>query len=478
MKGKTMNEINAYYYLVLHRFFEKFKSITYRGVAICKYTYYPFLNYLIGRRSTDPLKEDIFLWQDEISRLNESEIYGCLDEPYHYDPHPNGVILMRGGFGDLASLYLPKERIFLLSPNQAEVDLIKTNRPDLTAHNIENYYQENPNAVAKLTVEITQIIHEQKNDPILGSLSLEHWFASKISDIVRTLDATYLLFEKLNIGAVLTISSIYWMDGALNLMAKANRIPSLTLQHGLIIDRDIIAHIPILATKKLVWGKATLEWYRKYGYPENRISVIGSPRFDIIFNRKWRNKEELCQLLGIVPSQKIMVYATRPSGLSENVPSIVINGLKSIPELFLLILLHPSEGTLVEQYQQLTGDFPNCKVVRFGHITLYDALNGADFFITYDSTAALEAMLFKLPVITVEPSHVCFSYGDAGATIRVTSSAELNQIIKRLLADETYRTNASNQYQNFLSDYCIPDGSASKRLFAEVELLCQTGGTA
>ncbi len=473
-----MNELSAYYYILLRRFFDKFKNITYHGISICQYFYYQFLNYLIGRFNVMPVKEDILQWRDEINRLNESEIYGWFDEPYYYEPHPGGVILMRGGFGDLASLYLPHDRFFLLSPNQAEVDLIKINRPDLEAHNIESYYQENPNAVARLTEQIVQVIQEQKGDPVLGSSNLRQWFISKITSIVRTLDAVRLIFEKLNPGAVLTISSIYWMDSALNLMAKTKRIPSLTLQHGLIVDRDIIAHIPILATKKLVWGKASLQWYQRYGYPDSRIKAIGSPRFDVIFDRKWCGKEELCRLTGIAPSQKVMVYATRPSGLNKNIPSLVIDGLKSIPDLFLLILLHPSEASAIEQYQQLTEGYSDCKVVRFGHISLYDALSGADFFITYDSTAALEAMLFKLPVITVEPSPVCFSYADLGASIRVTNSTELNQVVKRLLVDKAFRTDTVNQYQSFLFDYCIPDGSASRRLFAELEQLCLTGGIA
>ena len=56
---------------------------------------------------------------------------------------------MRSGFGDIAS-YSSPERYYLLSPFQAEVDVIKRNRPDLSVHNIENFLRPNPGAVRDL----------------------------------------------------------------------------------------------------------------------------------------------------------------------------------------------------------------------------------------------------------------------------------------------------------------------------------------
>ena len=184
-----MDESVAYQGIILRRFFNEFSSIIYRGVPICKYIYYPFWQY-ISRRCNFTLAQKN--WPSLISQMNninESEIYHWFDDPYCYDPHPNGRVLMRGGFGDIASLYLPHEQFVLLCPNQAEVDLIKTNRPDLTAHNIEHYYRENSAAVESLNQQITELIGGQKDDPILGSPDFLSWFKSTMSNIVRVLDA-------------------------------------------------------------------------------------------------------------------------------------------------------------------------------------------------------------------------------------------------------------------------------------------------
>ncbi len=467
-----MNEQTAFFYVVLPRFFKQFQSITYHGVPICRYAYRIFMSFW----SLSRIQELLPSIQDEINNLSFEETCDRLDGPYRYEPHPDGIVLMRGGFGDIASLYLPKERFMMISPNQAEVDLMKLNRPDLMAHNIQNYYQENPEAVKSLNQQIAQVLGQLKDDPILGSPDLVKWFQTEIPEFVRTLDAVWELFEKFNIGAVLTISSTYSMDGALNLVARAKGIPSFTVQHGLIAEHDLFDHIPILATKKLVWGKATLEWYQKFGYPESRVSVIGSPRFDIIFNHKWCGKEKLHQILGINQNQKIVVFGAQIIHFSQIIAPIILEGLKSIPDLFLLMLLHPGEKPL--PYQKLAEGYPYCKVVQFGNISLYDALSGADLFITYYSTAALEAMFFKLPVITVEPMPPTFSFGALGASLQVTNAVELHQVVHRVLNDETFRVNSINRYQDFLTQYCIPDGSSSKRLFEEIESISQTGGEA
>jgi hypothetical protein len=472
------HEENTVYAIIIRRFFNRFKNITYHGVPICKYIYYPLLSY-INNRDISWYQNNLPYWQDELKRLNDSEIYSWSDEPYLYDPHPEGVIVMRGGFGDIASLHLPKERFFMLCPHQAEVDVIKINRPDLVPHNIADYYRENPQAVESLNEQIAQVISGLKDDPVLGSPELLQWFTARTPVIVRNLDAVKSVFDTLTVSAVLTIMSIHTgdgMDSALNLIARANRIPSFTLQHSIISDSAVFCYLPILATKKFVWGNATLEWYKKYGFPESRVAVIGSPRFDVIFNQKWCNKEKLCQMLGITPSHKVMIYATGTD--RDTIVPIILNGLANIPDLFLVLLLAPSEVPAISQYEQLVAGYPNCKVVRFGHISLYDALSGADFFITHCSTAALEAMLFKLPVITVEPYPFYFSFGDLGASLRVTNSAELNQALIRLLSDETFRANTIGQYQQFISHYCIPDGLASQRLFEELERISHTGGIA
>jgi hypothetical protein len=466
----NMNQQNVLIGDLLRRFFHRFRHITYQGVPICKFIYLD----LISNWKKTCLQINPF---GPAERVDDRQVYDWSDAPYPYEAHPNGVVLMRGGFGDIAAAFLPPERIFLISPSQAEVDLIKLNRPDLISHNIADYYRDNPRAIEELNTRITQVIRKQGDDPLLGSLDFLDWFKSRIPQVVRILDAVQSLFATIKVSAVLTVSSVYSMDGALNLVARAHRIPSFTLQHGLMAENDLFHHVPILATKKMVWGDAIRDWYRKYGFPESRVSVIGSPRFDIIFSRKWCGKEQLCRMLDIDPAKKVIVYGAAILRIDQVIVPIILEGLKSIPDIFLVMLQHPGDDPVPHE-KLAEGYTGGGKVVRFGHISLYDALSGADCFITCYSTSALEAMLFKLPVITVEPTPPTFSFGDLGASLKVTDAAGLNQAVRRLLADPGFRSETVDCYRHFLSQYCIPDGLAAKRLFDEVESMCRTGGTA
>ncbi len=467
-----MDEQNALNSIALSQFFNCFQHIRYRDVSICKFVYRDIMTHW----TPGWIKENHPDWEKKISQLKEAEIYEWADEPYSYDPHPDSIILMRGGFGDLASLFLKPNRFFLISPSKAEVDLIKLNRPDLVSHNIADYYRENSQAIEKLIRQIVETTNDRENFIFPGIIELSNWVQKRVPDIVRILDAVYLLFEAMNIGAVLTVSSTYSMDGALNMVAKAKHIPSLTLQHGLIAERDLFAHIPIFTTKKMVWGNAIGKWYQKFGYPESRLSVIGSPRFDIIFNRDWCGKEKLHMMLGIDPSIKVVIYGADIIRIDELIVPVLLEGLRSLPGVYLVMLQHPGENP--EPHEKLAAGYPHGKVVRFGHISLYDALSGADLFITSFSTSALEAMFFKLPVVTIEPTPPTFSFGDLGASLKVTNAAELNQTVKQLLSDPDFKDQAVQRYQDFLLQYCIPDGLASKRLFEEVANLCRNGGIA
>ncbi|HHU83195.1 MAG TPA: glycosyltransferase [Firmicutes bacterium] len=474
MKLIAYGEQLAYYGAILKRFFTLFRPVTYQNVPISKHLYYQCLGFINHRWGLAWSKKKVFL--EKMHELDAGQLFSYFDEPYVCKSNPEGIFLMRSGFGDIASLFLPPERYYLLSPFQAEVDVIKRNRPDLSVHNIENFLRPNPGAVRDLEKKITGLLEEEKQDPIFGSPHFLQWVLGRLPDLVTRFDAVQRIIEKLNVGAVLTISSIHWFGSALNLIARANQIPSLTVQHGIIADSQLFCHLPVLATKKAVWGKGTKEWYLKFGTPETRVAVTGSPRFDMIFNREWSGQESLKKRLRIDPAYKIAVYATQPLGGARirEVVATTLNGLNRIEDLFVLIMLHPYERK--ELYQQLAAANERCRVFSFGEVSLYDALNAADLFVTSFSTAALEAMMFNVPVVTVEPFPLNFSYGKSGAVFAARTAEELAFLARRVLSEEEFRQEVLEKARPFLKKHCVTDGFSSRRLVREMENLSRCGG--
>lgn len=474
MKLIAYGEQLAYYGVLLKRFFTLFHPVAYQNVPISKHLYYQCLGFINHRWGRAGMKKKTLF--EEMHELEAGQLFSLLDEPYVCKPNPGGIFLMRSGFGDLASLFLPPERYYLLSPFQAEVDVVKRNRPDLTAHNIEEFFQPNPGAVRELEKQITGLLAKEKQDPVFGSPYFLQWILSRLPDLVTRFDAVQRLIEKLDVGAVLTISSIHWFGNALNLIARANQIPSLTVQHGIIADSQLFCHLPVLATKKAVWGKETKEWYLKFGTPESRVVVTGSPRFDMIFNREWSDQESLKKRLQIDSAYKIAVYATQPLGGARirEVVTTTLNGLHKIDNLFVLVMLHPYEKK--EFYQQLAAGKERCRVFAFGEVSLYDALSAADLFVTSFSTAALEAMLFNVPVVTVEPFPPNFSYSQSGAVFATRTAEELAFLARRILTEEDFRQAVLEKARPFLKKHCVTDGFSSRRLIRELENLSRCGG--
>ena len=104
---------------------------------------------------------------EEMYELKPVNFFRFLTNPTPAVPTRREFSLMRSGFGDIASLFLPPERYYLLSPFQAEVDVVRRNRPDLTVHNIEEFFRPNPGAVRDLPKKITGLLEKRKAGPDL-----------------------------------------------------------------------------------------------------------------------------------------------------------------------------------------------------------------------------------------------------------------------------------------------------------------------
>ena len=83
---------------------------------------------------------------------------------------------------------------------------------------------------------------------------------------------------------------------------------------------------------------------------------------------------------------------------------------------------------------------------------MYDALNAADLFVTSFSTAALEAMMFNVPVVTVEPFPPNFSYSKSGAVFAARTAEELAGLARRILTEVDFRRAVLAKARPFLEE--------------------------
>ncbi len=452
--------------IALNRFFEIFSALRYKEIELPHHLYYQFLVYL---QRNWPVETLLARYPPVLSGpvLAKSDLFGYIDRPYPPAAPGGAKILMRAGFIDTFQGFVPDEAMLLYSPHQAEVDLVESHTP-FHPINVEKLYVDDSEAVRDLANRAAALCGNLQEDMVFGSPSFQHWLTGQLGGAVKRLNAVAQLFAANQVGAAVTISAAHWAENAVLLTARARGIPSITLQHGLIGDNPAshpFANLPFFAKMKAVWGEAFADWFTAYGVPADRVCVTGSPRFDMIFDRRWADQQETARLLDLPADRPYVVVTTQPRQVPEFV-RVINQAAKALPDITFVLKLHPAEK--VESYQALVHTDEKLRLVKFGAISLYDLLPNALACITRWSTSAIEAMLFHCPLICYEPADSVYEYSfvQKGAALPAANAANLILHLKRLQQDPAYRAQAQAMGWQYCIKHCVPDSQASARFVA------------
>ncbi len=183
-------------------------------------------------------------------------------------------------------------------------------------------------------------------------------------------------------------------------------------------------HLPAWPDRLLVWSEVMREEMAGLlRYPAERISVVGTPQFDIYARPLAATREETLAVYGFSPADRVVVYATGapvhceteyefPRALADLVASGRIEGLK------LLVRLHPRDR--LERYEALAGR-PGVVVASPGrrsshypdswsptvedHAHYAALMRYADVVVNIASTVALDAAASDTPIVHVRYDH-------------------------------------------------------------------------
>ena len=254
---------------------------------------------------------------------------------------------------------------------------------------------------------------------------------------------------------------------------KLKSIPTLVVQHGLIVDHPIFG--PSLADKIAVFGDYTKEVLIKRGVRERQIVVTGQPRFDRLITRKF--DERIHKLLNLDGSKNIIVLTTEAIDKFETLKMLheVMNIIKNFPELQLVIKLHPDED--LEWYRSKIAEIGVKDAVIVRNVDLRDVLNICEILITRYSTTALEAMILNKHVICLDIGKKMsryIPYVEEGAAIGVYNYEDLAPAIKNILYNHEVRNKLKDAMKKFVYNHAYKqDGGASKRVANLIEQMVQ-----
>ena len=236
--------------------------------------------------------------------------------------------------------------------------------------------------------------------------SLVQLIENRINEIVNEIELVRNLFDKNSFNSIVVFHEVGLTEQIVISRAKELGIPVILLQQGLYYDtneaksanQSMTVH-PRDADRFVVWGEVTKQdAIKNANFPESRIEVIGSPRYDEISNE-------------VVPSQDYVLLAAQgPSypyvqghqiknfedyeKVITRICKIVLKNNKK-----LIIKLHPSswEFDITELVKKINSEI---QVVTTGDII--PLIKSCSVMISVGlSTSILEAQILKKPVITI-----------------------------------------------------------------------------
>ena len=152
------------------------------------------------------------------------------------------------------------------------------------------------------------------------------------------------------------------------------------------------------------------------------------------------------------------------------------------PEIDIIAKLH--RGDNKKNYSKIMGHYPDSRLhivengIKGFPKNIFDWLNECKLVITGASTVAIEAMLMKVPVITVDymNEYQKVDFIDMGATVHVRTETNFFEAVPEVFYSPEKFNNITGKASQYIESYFYkPDGKASKRI---ADHLVQIGAVA
>ncbi|OHY73450.1 hypothetical protein BCV52_26595 [Priestia aryabhattai] len=267
---------------------------------------------------------------------------------------------------------------------------------------IKDYKLDTQEISTKLVSQATKIFSKYTNHPVFGNTFLKEIFIEQIPIIVETIGSVFNLYEKIPISSVIVgTTEEPLLNRTLVIVASMMNIPSLCLQHGIIMVEE--AFMPAFASLIAVYGEYEKRWYMERGLSAERIHIIGHPRYDSIFTGKYLPKQFFLRKFKTNPRKLTLLIATGPTIELDQFGKLIRLIVKN-PLFEILIKPHPLEirDKKINFYLKLQSQYRSVQVITSNRTNVYDLLFNVDGLVASLSTLALEGLLFDKPVFVYD----------------------------------------------------------------------------
>lgn len=312
----------------------------------------------------------------------------------------------------------------------------------------------------------------------LAAAPLANLMGSYLPKILLYLELADALYARVEPDLVVVTDETLPLIGRVALAAAARRgIPTLTVQHGLLLD-DPMYYGPPVADRVALWGEASARFLGAHGCPPDRLVVTGAARFD---PPPAPDPVDLAAHLSLEPGTRIILFTSQPSG--RDVPAGVLRqtvvalarATAAVGRAHLLIRPHPAQAEM--ELHTALASVPGAPVTVARTPALHAALAAAALCVTVFSTTGLEALLLERPLLAINLTGrpAMIPYVEAGAAFGAARADEVEAALRRAL-DPALQQAMAPARAAFVRDHLGPlDGRSLERLGAVVEQLLAGG---
>lgn len=322
-----------------------------------------------------------------------------------------------------------------------------------------------------------------KNVDIWGIVkkSLFKILKKRLPFIAKEVDIAYDLLERKDIDIIVVQNDVTELRKVFVQVGKKLGIRSTVIQHGMI--GHPIACLPLSANNFFAWGKINKEWLLARGAPARKIYITGCPRFD----REYVQSDKITDQEKGNLSKRCIVFAPQHQNINTNFANLHVSSyeleeyfkdiIKTVKKLAvpLIIKLHPADQNAslhrkiaLKIARDLKADV---KVIKKAN--LKSIISECSALITFSSTVGLEAMLLGKPVISLWNSgkSAVANYVSQDSAIIVKSASELENVLRKILEDKTFREEIKKKIYKFLNRNYEFDGHSAKRIAKLIKFL-------
>ena len=272
--------------------------------------------------------------------------------------------------------------------------------------------------------------------------NLYHHLVSNVF-VIDTLD-NYIKYEQSN--KIVLVTDVHKWSRTLVLLAKKYHKSTYVLQHGATVLE--YGYLPVTTENLITWGELSKKWFTERGTNLQKIRALGSPKFDILFNKL---------NISTIENKHILVVLN-PIG-KEKIKEMFLIILPALEKLKIktIIKLHPSSDDYYDLVTTMfTKDFFEIQKKSDTTQLILDSIT----VITTTSSVGIETILLNKPLCQVKLKNIpLMDYESYSCQHNINSSDDLIYLIKN--KDKLYK-NIKN-YKNFIFEYCNEFNGNSKK---------------